>query len=103
MIVCGLHLGGLSHDDGNGKHSIATAIVVALAIALALQAAANREGVWPHQATGEHGPFSGYRPTPRHLPSGPRRDLARVHDKGQANTDLVRLGRPYRRATQPAA
>ena len=68
MIVCGLHLGGLSHDDGNGKHSIATAIVVALAIALVLQAAANREGVWPHQATGEHGPFSGYRPTPRHLP-----------------------------------
>jgi len=68
MIVCGLHLGGLSHDDGNGKHSIATAIVVALAIALVLQAAANREGVWPHQATGEHGPFSGYGPTPRHLP-----------------------------------
>ncbi len=67
MIVCGLHLGGLSHDDGNGKHSIATAIVVALAIALALQAAANREGVWPHQATGEHGLFSGYRPTPRRL------------------------------------
>src|SRR5881227_279161 len=52
MIVCGLHLGGLSHDDGNGKHSIATAIVVALAIALALQAAANREGVWPPPGDG---------------------------------------------------
>ena len=64
VVVCGAHLGGLSHDDGGGVHSIATAIVIAVAVVLVLQAAANWEGVRPHQATGKHGPLFGRRAMP---------------------------------------
>ena len=59
LVVCGAHLGGLSHDDGGGVHSMATAIVIAVAVALVLQAASNREGVRPDQTTGKQGPLFG--------------------------------------------
>jgi hypothetical protein len=32
VVVCGAHLGGLSHDDAGGVHSIATAILIAVAV-----------------------------------------------------------------------
>jgi uncharacterized membrane protein YoaK (UPF0700 family) len=67
LVVCGAHLGGLSHDDAGGVHSIATAIVIAVAVALVVQAPANREGVLPDQATGKHGPLFGRRAMPRGL------------------------------------
>ena len=67
LVVCGAHLGGLSHDETGGVHSIATAIVIAVAVGLVLQAAANREGVRPDQATGKHGPLFGRRAMPRGL------------------------------------
>jgi membrane protein YdbS with pleckstrin-like domain len=67
VVVCGAHLGGLRHDDAGGVHSIATAIVIAVAVVLVLRAAANREGVRPHQATLEHGPLFGRRAMPGRL------------------------------------
>ena len=67
LVVCGAHLGGLSHDDASGVHCIATAIVIALAVVLVMQAAARREGVRLDQATGEHGPVFGSRATLRTL------------------------------------
>ena len=67
LVVCGAHLGGLSHDDIGGVHSIATAIVIVIAVGLVLQAAANREGVRPDQAAGRHGPLFGRWAMPRGL------------------------------------
>lgn len=42
LVVCGAHIGGITHDDARGVHSLATVIVIAVAVALALQAAATR-------------------------------------------------------------
>ena len=67
LVVCGAHLGGLSNDEASGVHCIATAIFIAFAVAVVLQAAANRETGRPDHATGEHGPLSGRRATPRRL------------------------------------
>jgi hypothetical protein len=67
LVVCGAHLGGLSHDEAGGVHCIATAIFIAFAVAVVLQAAANRETARPDHATGEHGPLSGRRTTLRRL------------------------------------
>jgi len=51
LVVCGAHLGGLSHDDAGGLHSIAMAVVTFLAVALLLGAAA-RAGAQRHRSTG---------------------------------------------------
>jgi len=67
LVVCGAHLGGLSHDDASGVHCIASAIVIALAVVLVMQAAARSEGVRLDQATGEHGSLFGSRATLRTL------------------------------------
>ena len=67
LVVCGAHLGGLSHDDASGMHCIATAIFIAFAVAVVLKDAANRETGRPDHATGEHGPLSGRRATLRQL------------------------------------
>ena len=67
LVVCGAHLGGLSHDEASGVHCIATAIFIAFAVAVVLQAAANRETARPDHATGERGPLFDRRATPRRL------------------------------------
>jgi hypothetical protein len=67
LVVCGAHLGRLSHDETGGVHCIATAIFIAFAVAAVLQAAANRETARPDHAMGELGPLSGRRATPCRL------------------------------------